>query len=261
MVEILDFSSLQNKYKFHLTMELVTPLHIGGTQDDAITSDSPIMRDAQGNPIIPGSSLKGVFRFASERTIHLLPTGHTCYLVDGGCDPKQKGVKIDEIDDEKTLYKKIYEAICPICKTYGGRMIASKVRFANVTFDKDKVKTRVRSSNSIDRERGTAKDRFLFTYEYINAGETFDIFIECENMTTENLQVLALALAQLKENLIRFGGQQAKGLGEVKLVAGHVEIEHYNGQNGLALLLGKKTSEKKELTQFLRELLLQEVGS
>ena len=67
MTQLADRSELKNRYIFSGTLIMDTPLHIGAGGEISTVTDSPILRDASGRPIIPGSSLKGAFRTAVER--------------------------------------------------------------------------------------------------------------------------------------------------------------------------------------------------
>ena len=74
------------KYRTWFTgkLETRTALHIGsGTKLSTVTK-SPIIRGADNTPIIPGSSLKGALRSASERLLRAL--GHRACMVFGESD-------------------------------------------------------------------------------------------------------------------------------------------------------------------------------
>ena len=266
MTNTLNFSTVANRYTFEITLKMTTPLHIGGSQEDALTADSPIVRDANGQPYIPGSSLKGLMRTASERVAHVITDQSACFLQDGGCSPQKKSPAIKELieksKDEEKIYTAIYSALCPVCQTYGGGTIASKVKFNHVTFA-EPVKTRARTSNRIDRKTGTAAGGALFSYEYIAADTQFKMVIEAENMTKMNLQILAGALAQLEQNTLRIGGKQAKGLGQIEYIEGTVKEQHFEGtskEEALAQLLGMKKPQAQDLGSFLHSILLNEVN-
>jgi len=80
----LDRSQLRARYLFTGTLVLDTALHIGGGRESSTASDSPILRDGSGRPLIPGSSFKGAFRAAVERIVsNLSPAFRTCQLVPG----------------------------------------------------------------------------------------------------------------------------------------------------------------------------------
>lgn len=72
-VHQLDRSHLRARYRFTGTLVLDTSLHIGGGREASTVTDSPIVRDGLGRPIIPGSSFKGAFRAGVERLLPNLP--------------------------------------------------------------------------------------------------------------------------------------------------------------------------------------------
>src|SRR5690606_24195407 len=130
-MEIKDFSKLTNRTIIKIEAMLKTPLHIGGNFDLDLESDSPMIKTKDGVPYIPGSSIKGVLRSASEKLSYLVQSDkESCYLQDGGCgqlgDNKEKISDWLEKEDEFSAYQKIYKLLCPVCRTYGGGTIASK---------------------------------------------------------------------------------------------------------------------------------------
>lgn len=79
-VHPLDRSHLRSRHRFTGTLVLDTALHIGGGREASTVTDSPIVRDGIGWPIIPGSSFKGAFRAGVERLLPNLPGFSTCAL-------------------------------------------------------------------------------------------------------------------------------------------------------------------------------------
>src|SRR5690606_34359354 len=120
MVTAPSFSQITNRYNFYITLKTKAPLHISGNSDE-ITSDLPILKTADGRPYIPGSSIKGALRMASERFSHILEDGHkVCFLTNGGCKP-QATKEIDELlksGEEEQAYQNIYENLCPLCQIF-----------------------------------------------------------------------------------------------------------------------------------------------
>ena len=253
------FAILQSRHLFSITLNLVTPIHIGSTQEDAITSDAPIMRDANKRPFIPGSSIKGIMRTASERLAHLVTDTTICFTEQKKCELDTTTIKAQT---EAALYEQIDEKICPVCRTYGGGTIASHVYFKHAYFDKDvTVKTRERASNRIDRETGTAADSALYWYEYIAAGQQLTLTFEAENLSEENLKILGVALLQLRRDLLRIGGLQARGLGQIEFVSGQVTVEDFtstNKEDALRTLLdfNKPTATTVDIDTFLETIFL-----
>lgn len=64
--EVLDYRKFTSRYRFTGTLMAETALHVGSGRIET-TTDSPILRNAAGDPFIPGSSLKGAVRAAVAR--------------------------------------------------------------------------------------------------------------------------------------------------------------------------------------------------
>ena len=62
-----EMMRLQSRYIFRGELELQTALHIGGGDTTLGATDSPVLRRFDGQPFIPGSSLKGAFRSTVEK--------------------------------------------------------------------------------------------------------------------------------------------------------------------------------------------------
>jgi CRISPR-associated protein Csm3 len=85
MNQFLEHNLLVNRYRFVGTLELETALHVGSGQASSLTEAS-VVRGASGEPLIPGSSLKGALRSAVERIAPLLPVDGitSCQLIQDG---------------------------------------------------------------------------------------------------------------------------------------------------------------------------------
>src|ERR1051325_310264 len=62
-----DMMRLQSRYVFRGELVLQTALHIGGGDTTLGATDSPVLRRFDGQPFIPGSSLKGAFRSTVDK--------------------------------------------------------------------------------------------------------------------------------------------------------------------------------------------------
>ncbi len=82
MTENLDMRHLRSRYIFRGQLTLETALHVGTGRGVSPLTDSPILRDAAGRPLIPGSSMKGAFRSTVERIVPNLSGYHSCALDD-----------------------------------------------------------------------------------------------------------------------------------------------------------------------------------
>jgi CRISPR-associated protein Csm3 len=79
----LNRAQLRTRYRITGRIVMDTALHIGG-RGAATLTDSPVIRDGEGRPFIPGSSLKGAVRAAVERIVPNLIHLRACGLTDGG---------------------------------------------------------------------------------------------------------------------------------------------------------------------------------
>ena len=59
--------NLGKKIRIEAVVQFVTAFHIGSGRPGETTSDMGVLLDPAGKPILPGSSLKGVFRSTAEK--------------------------------------------------------------------------------------------------------------------------------------------------------------------------------------------------
>ena len=77
---------MDKKYVFIGKLKMKSAMHIGGGQINLLHgTDSPIVLTPEGNPFIPGSSFKGVFRSTVEKLVGAIPNRITCFLSEGPC--------------------------------------------------------------------------------------------------------------------------------------------------------------------------------
>jgi CRISPR-associated protein Csm3 len=80
---LLTHERLSMRYRFTGTLALETGLHIGSGIGSTRT-DALVMRTADGEPYIPGSSFKGALRSAVERIAPNIPGIGSCQLIENG---------------------------------------------------------------------------------------------------------------------------------------------------------------------------------
>lgn len=128
---MLDYRTFTERYRFEGTLILETALHVGTGQVATLT-DSPIMRDSAGRPLIPGSSLKGAFRAAVSR---LAPNLGEQFRIcdpfgdDDFCISPQNG-------DKNKCYQAIKNYLGKTLPLEGGGEDGDKARQALSTFGK-----------------------------------------------------------------------------------------------------------------------------
>jgi len=74
---------LTTRYRFTGTVILETGLHVGSGRGSTMT-DALVIRTADGEPYIPGSSFKGALRSAVERIAPNIPPIRSCRLIENG---------------------------------------------------------------------------------------------------------------------------------------------------------------------------------
>jgi CRISPR/Cas system CSM-associated protein Csm3 (group 7 of RAMP superfamily) len=194
----------QTKYNYRqlarFVIEAASPIAVGTGSKDFIT-DAPVLKDVNGLPYIPGSSIAGVIRHAigeekaksffgyndrdkSENSIgseiiftHALMIGKEGYIIEG----------LNEIDfNDKDFYSK-FKAL-PI-----------------------------RQHNSIDA-KGTVKDSGKFDEQVVYKGTRFCFEIE-KISTQEEDDDFKKVINTLYASDLRLGGGTRTGFGEIKVIS------------------------------------------
>ena len=175
------------------TLRLLSPLLLGSGEDE--NSDIDLLRDWEGKPFIPGTSLAGAARDYLEKILTDQKLVETIF----GRKPKEKR------DSTQSL---IY--------FYDAELIG------------DRPKIQIRDGLEINNLTKTAKDKTKYDYEVLESGNEFSFRIEItlrENNHSssrkeekkEELEVFYFLLTALKEGKIRIGAKTRRGFGKVKL--------------------------------------------
>ncbi|GEA30793.1 type III CRISPR-associated RAMP protein Csx7 [Clostridium diolis] len=225
----------ENKYIIKGILKAESPIHIGtGTVDFSPTAvDTPVIRDENNNPFIPGSSLKGVLRSFMER---LLCSGifneyKSCNILDKDSGKKMELCISDkEVKEIKEKYKNdsnkeekiasdIYKKECDVCKLFGGDYFASKLNILDARLISDKAYVQIRDGIAIDRDTLTVNDGAKFGFECVAAGTEFNFEMTVDNLDDNHKDLLKIILNFLQEGEMKVGGKTSAGLGNVKLIS------------------------------------------
>lgn len=215
--------TFKNKYIVKGIMINITPIHIGiGESDfDPLQTDNTVIRDNNGMPYIPGSSLKGVLRSFIEILINsnISEDYEACFIVNKPCldDEKIKAIKNQYKDDDKKIAKAIYDGMCDVCKLFGGNHFASKIKIRDSKIIDDKFYIDRRDGVVIDRETGTSLDGRKYDFEQVAAGTRFDFFMSADNLEEKQKELFKIIINGLKNEDIYVGGKTSVGLGNIKL--------------------------------------------
>jgi len=204
-----------------------TPLRIGaGKGEELGSADLPIYRIA-GTPVIPGSSLKGVFRSFLERLARM----QNLFV----CDPFSR--KDKEIEDKK--------GPCIVCQIFGGGGIEkNKVASHVIVFDSEATDYRIgfMTRASIDRFRNAARSGALYRVEFVEPKAKWNFKMRIYNIDIverepirdvedENYVIKVDLLRNLLKifacNGLQVGGMKSIGYGFLKLLAEETIIKKY----------------------------------
>lgn len=187
---------MSGKIKISAVLEVVTGLHIGGSSEYSPIGavDSPVVSDPRtGQPIVPGSSLKGKMRTLLSRSI------------DGGAagEPNK--------DPKEVL--RLFGASAP-------KIIKSRLQFSDAfVINKDEFReiglTEVKFENAINRANGVANPRQI---ERVVRGVKFAVCIVYDvpgdiSEAEEDMKNLAKAMKLLQMDYL--GGHGTRGSGRV----------------------------------------------
>jgi len=224
------FEIFKNRYFISAEIVLQTPLHIGkGISLKPIGTDLPVIKDVFDKPYIPGSSLKGVIRFQTERILRSIEKFKDKFGVKMmACDPlvdqcvndekrkelREKHTKNGNLSEEAFL-SELWDETCLACRIFGSQWFASRIYFkdAYLLDEGNFYKTEIRDGVAIDRDTGTAKSKMKYDYEVVPPGVKFKFEIILENMQDWEVGLICLVLKLWKEGQIAIGGKTSVGLG------------------------------------------------
>ena len=199
------FDVLESRILIDYEVRTRSDLHIGGHRESAPGEmDMGVLKDAAGNPIIPGSSLKGVLRSEMEKLLNGLEKP--------ACTPADLCPTREE---------------CTVCLLFGGREYAGSIRIRDAVTDTRT--TVVRDGVRIDRSTRKAAGSALYQLEVVPRGTVFNGRITIENpklKIEEKEKEYNYAKLGALLGTIRFfnatskslGGGVSRGFGEVLIV-------------------------------------------
>ena len=186
------------KTRLDLELTFDGPLSVGSGALGGSLADKPLIRDARGQPVIPGSTLKGRLRHEVECLAPvLLPDARppcSSPVAEHMCQGDQEP--------------------CPVCRLFGspwhpGRLIFGDLELVAPKFD-GPPPGQLRYGVGIARRRRVAEDQLLYSTEVIAPGVplTFKGAIS-GNVDEADLDLLRAGL----ESLFALGGAKTAGLG------------------------------------------------
>ncbi|MEG4518112.1 MULTISPECIES: type III CRISPR-associated RAMP protein Csx7 [unclassified Microcoleus] len=227
------FDTFKNRLEITGTLTTVTALRISaGRSTEPIGSDLPVIKDALGRPLIPGSSFKGSLRsrlesflrgiVGSDRKLVANPAVNDEWSLTATelSEFKEKILKnVKQEEKEDRLNDFILSNTDLISHLFGSPWIASKFQVRDLTVQADAWfgQYQERDGVAIDRDTETAADGKLYDYQVVPAGTPFDFKAVVENARDWELGLLTIGLHQFETEQIPLGGGRSRGLGVVKL--------------------------------------------
>ena len=225
----IRFDTLKHRTTLTARLEAETAFRVGaGKSLDAVTTDLPVLRAGGESFLVPGSSLKGLFRSSSEQLLRACaPVGQerkfacdlfakdesgreiACWAIPQ--DLKDKWDEWKVADRVKATREHLEQNMCRACATFGAQGWAAVARFSDAMVKGASVT--VRDGVGLDRDLGRAADRIKYDYEVINPGAWFELRIALENALDWQIGLLLAALDQIDDGAVRIGGFGSRGLG------------------------------------------------
>jgi len=216
----------ERKYIIYGDLIFNTAFHIGsGSMGDV--SDSGVCKDIRGNPILPGSTIKGKFRTTIERLVSHIGlsacmldntiSGEKC--ITGIIDKEERKQKVEEFEQLKFTSDRIKwlkDNLCDVCQLFGSMFNASRIFFSDGNLKIWAQVTEVRNGVVINRDSETAVNGLLYDYEVVPAGTTFGLEIEVMNPSEKDMAMVELGISEWERGVM-IGGFTSRGLGRARL--------------------------------------------
>ncbi|MBD2364636.1 CRISPR-associated RAMP protein [Anabaena minutissima FACHB-250] len=248
------FDIFKNRLEISGTLLTVTALRISaGRSSEPIGSDLPVIKDALGRPLIPGSSFKGALRSRLESFLRAIDS--TFAEDPANFTTRSKNRQIEDLKksyegDDLGLTTALIGITDPISRLFGSPWLASKFQVRDLTVLPDFWfgQYQERDGVAIDRDTETASDGKLYDFQVVPAGTPFEFRAVVENAEDWELGLLMIGLHQFETEQIPLGGGRSRGLGVVKL-----EIDKMNWFDARDEKDPDKTDAKK-LLNYLKQL-------
>ena len=220
------FDTFKNRLEITGKLTTITALRISaGRSTEPIGSDLPVIKDALGRPLIPGSSFKGALRSRLESFLRGI-VGSERKLVANPAIENEWSITAQEMKqikqnfpDDQALTDEILKHTDLVSHLFGSPWIASKFQVRDLTVQPDAWfgQYQERDGVAIDRDTETAADGKLYDYQVVPAATPFDFKAVVENAHDWELGLLMIGLHQFETEQIPLGGGRSRGLGVVKL--------------------------------------------
>lgn len=259
------FEKFVNRYIIEGNLKAVTALHIGAAEDEFRPNGckNPFFRNADGLPLIPGSSLKGAMRSFLEQYLSSesgkdallknVPFRREICNEQNPCANVKKDNELKALlkengkDSQEKLSRYLFGTeggesgkLCMVCRLFGCLYSSAKfsIRDARVVEKSFQGEFEIRSGVAIDRNLGTSVENKTFTTEVVPEGTEFSFKAILENGDENEWNVVKQLLRAMEIGLIQIGGMKSRGLGEITLT--NIKYQVIDTANIAAYLSGEE---------------------
>jgi len=217
------FDIFKNRLEITGQLKTITALRISsGRAIEVIGSDLPVIKDALGQPLIPGSSFKGAMRSRLESFLRAIDPSFAEDPLEFTSPARNnlvKDLKEKYKNDDLRLTQELIDITDLASCLFGSPWIASKFQVRDLTVIPDTWfgQYQERDGVAIDRDTETAADGKLYDFQVVPAGTEFQFRAVVENAEDWELGLLMIGLHQFETEQIPLGGGRSRGLGVVKL--------------------------------------------
>ncbi|MCJ2542408.1 type III CRISPR-associated RAMP protein Csx7 [Thermostichus vulcanus] len=217
------FDIFKNRLEITGILTTVTALRIGaGRSTEPIGSDLPVLKDAVGRPIIPGSSFKGAMRSRLESFLRGIDPSLAK-------DPSEltsseqfriiNDLKQNHKNNDAALTEALLGVTDLVSQVFGSPWLAGKVQIRDLPVVPSAWfgQYQERDGVAIDRDTETASDGKLYDFQVVPANTPFEFHAVVENAQEWELGLFTIGLHQFETEQIPLGGGRSRGLGVVQL--------------------------------------------
>ncbi|GFR35911.1 type III CRISPR-associated RAMP protein Csx7 [Thermobrachium celere] len=214
------FKKLVNEAIIEYKLETVSPLFVKSGKETGLDPNLAdnvclkVYKDGVLTPVLPGTSIKGVFRSRAEKILI-----ESCDIINNACSE-------NITDNTATDTKKVYENLCPTCRLFGSKILKSRISFSDA-YPQGQYKIGTRTCVGIDRFTGAAKKGVLFDMEYVEWAE-FKGNIKIINFFNWQIKTILQIFKDIDEGIVLFGGLTSRGFGRMKVKNLNAKIRYFD---------------------------------
>lgn len=243
---------MTRRVEFTGQLRMTSALHVGGGIGTSSFTDAGVLRHPNGQPFIPGSSMKGVLRSHVERIAQssgLEECGvSSCLLYPD--DPSATTAPecpspgwIDAGKDATTATEEDFGRLCHTCTLFGSPILAGKVRIPDLEIlpETYEGEVEIRDGVGIDRDRGRPVDGIKFDYEVVPADSVFEFSLALDSPDDTELALAAIAIREMQRGHVSVGAKTTRGLGSCVLQNLQVRTADFSSVQGMTDYLLART--------------------